>query len=150
MQDSASSSYSSFSAEETIAIASQLAKHLTKGDIITLHGPLGAGKTTFAKGIISALCNISLHEVSSPTFTYMNIYTGENPLHHFDLYRITNEDQFFQLGLCEYLDQNAICLVEWPEKISNYLKKTTTQVTLSYRDANERLIEITRETNEKN
>ncbi|MCX6989841.1 MAG: tRNA (adenosine(37)-N6)-threonylcarbamoyltransferase complex ATPase subunit type 1 TsaE [Chlamydiae bacterium] len=145
MQGSPSSSYSSFSAEETIIIASQLAKSLIKGDIVTLHGPLGAGKTTFVKGIISALCNISLHEVSSPTFTYMNIYTGENPVHHFDLYRITNEEQFFQLGLCEYLDQNAICLVEWPEKISSYLKNPSLRITLSYRDANERLIEITRE-----
>ena len=146
MQGPLSSSYSSFSAEETIKIASQLAQYLTKGDIVTLHGPLGAGKTTFVKGIISALCNISLHEVSSPTFTYMNIYSGKNPLHHFDLYRITDEEQFFQMGLCEYLDQNAICLVEWPERISSYLKKPTLRITLSYKDANERLIQITRET----
>ena len=146
MQGPLSSSYSSFSAEETIKIASQLAHYLTKGDIVTLHGPLGAGKTTFVKGIISALCNISLHEVSSPTFTYMNIYSGKNPLHHFDLYRITDEEQFFQMGLCEYLDQNAICLVEWPERISSYLKKPTLRITLSYKDANERLIQITRET----
>ena len=146
MQGPLSSSYSSFSAEETIKIASQLAQYLTKGDIVTLHGPLGAGKTTFVKGIISALCNISLHEVSSPTCTYMNIYSGKNPLHHFDLYRITDEEQFFQMGLCEYLDQNAICLVEWPERISSYLKKPTLRITLSYKDANERLIQITRET----
>lgn len=137
-----SSLHSSLGPEDTIALASELARQLTKGDFATLTGPLGAGKTTFVKGLISALCEIGLHEVASPTFTYMNIYNGKYPVHHFDLYRITSEEQFLQMGLSEYLDPNAICLVEWPDRIPSFLKKSTVQIQLSYSSANERLIEI--------
>lgn len=137
--------YSSKSPEETLAIASELASQLNRGDIVTLHGPLGAGKTTFVKGLIVALCEISLHEISSPTFTYMNIYQGKNEVHHFDLYRITQEEQFLQMGLSEYLYTDAISLVEWPEKIPSLLKRPTIRVTLSYTSAEQRLLKIERE-----
>ena len=137
--------YSSNSPEETAAIANELAKQLKHGDIVTLHGPLGAGKTTFVKGLIAALCDISPHEISSPTFTYMNIYQGKNEVHHFDLYRISQEEHFLQMGLSEYLFSDAISIVEWPEKIPSMLKKPTIRVNLSYTSADQRLIEIGRE-----
>jgi len=143
-KSSTSSLHSSMGPEDTVTLAFELAKELNLGDFITLTGPLGAGKTTFVKGLISALCQIGLHEVASPTFTYMNIYNGKHPVHHFDLYRITSEEQFLQMGLSEYLDPNAICLVEWPDRIPSFLKKATVQIHLSYSSANERLIEITK------
>ena len=132
------------SSQETIQLAADFAKKLKAGDILLLEGDLGAGKTTFVKGLISALCEIGLHEVASPTFTYMNIYNNKHPVHHFDLYRITSEEQFLQMGLAEYLDPNAICLVEWPDRIPSFLKNSTVQIRLSYSSANERLIEISK------
>jgi tRNA threonylcarbamoyladenosine biosynthesis protein TsaE len=109
-------SYTTNSAEETIAAGRELAVKLPPG-IILLRGELGAGKTTLVKGIAQALSAASPDEVTSPTFTLVHEYTaGRIPLYHLDLYRLEHDRELIPLGLEEMEDSGAILLVEWGEK----------------------------------
>ncbi|ACB83995.1 tRNA (adenosine(37)-N6)-threonylcarbamoyltransferase complex ATPase subunit type 1 TsaE [Natranaerobius thermophilus] len=100
---------------QTISIAEQLAALLGPGDIVLLTGDLGAGKTTFTKGIAQGL---DIDEpVTSPSFTLMNQYSGSIPLYHFDLYRIEDPEEFLELGIEEFLYGKGISVVEWSEKL---------------------------------
>ena len=99
--------------EETQAIASRLAQHLQAGDVILLQGELGAGKTTFTKGLALGL-GIT-RNVKSPTYTLIREYTeGRLPLYHMDVYRL-EESGTADLGLEEYFDGDGVCVVEWPQ-----------------------------------
>ncbi len=100
------------SVEETYALAKKIADNLKGGEIILLNGDLGAGKTTFTKGLAKAL---GINDVvTSPTFTFMKQYlSGRIPLYHFDMYRVEEEDELYELGLSEYLYLNGICVIEW-------------------------------------
>lgn len=116
--------YISASIPETYELALSLAKTLTGGEVILLNGELGAGKTTFTKGLGRAL-NIT-DTVTSPTFTLMHAYEGGKfPLYHFDMYRIENEDDLYELGFEDYIFGDGISVIEWnkltvlPEKIIN-------------------------------
>ena len=137
---------SSSSEEETIEIAKGLSRLLRAGDIVALQGALGAGKTTFIKGLIGALCHTDRNAITSPTFTYMNIYEAEVPVHHFDLYRITSDDQFLMLGLNDYINDESISLIEWPEKASAHTSCANVRIEVSYQGTHERLIVIQRNT----
>ncbi|MEG1608463.1 MAG: tRNA (adenosine(37)-N6)-threonylcarbamoyltransferase complex ATPase subunit type 1 TsaE [Clostridia bacterium] len=99
------------SIKETYAIAKKLAKTLNGGENIILNGELGAGKTTFTKGLAEALGVKDV--VTSPTFTFMKSYKGKFDLFHFDMYRVENEDELFELGLSDYLTAGGICVIEW-------------------------------------
>ncbi len=100
----------------TDALAGRLAQLAEVGDIIGLAGDLGAGKTTFARAFIRA--RIGPVEVPSPTFTLVQMYeNGGAPVWHFDLYRLENSKEIYELGIEEAFD-NAICLIEWPEKMA--------------------------------
>ena len=101
--------------EETLKIAKEFAKSLKSGDIVLLYGDLGAGKTVFVKGVVSAFCSCV---VTSPTFTIVNTYEANIPLYHFDLYRLQSEEELYDIGAEELLFGNGISLVEWPEKKS--------------------------------
>lgn len=105
------------SPEETLALAESLAV-LFKNQlyIITLQGDLGAGKTLFAKGIARGLGVVDWYYLNSPTFTLINEYQGRLPLYHFDLYRLGDADELFELGLNDYLGGPGVLLIEWPEK----------------------------------
>ncbi len=106
------------SIEDTKQIASKFAETLNAGDILVLKGDLGAGKTAFTSGLIEGL-GISNH-VSSPTFTIVNEYTkGNIPVYHFDLYRLSSEDDLYDIGIDEYLFGDGICVFEWPELVEN-------------------------------
>ncbi|MEY3689263.1 MAG: hypothetical protein RIT37_825 [Bacteroidota bacterium] len=120
-------SYHSYSEEETRAIGKRFAEKLSPGDIITLAGDLGAGKTEFVRGV----CEYFLvHDiVSSPTFTIMNQYIGSNPhddeiaLYHIDLYRIQEEKELQEIGFSECMsDEHVIKFVEWPEKAGSEMR----------------------------
>lgn len=96
--------------------------------VITLHGPLGAGKTTIAKGLISAVAGVAPAEVTSPTFQYVQLYTGgDRIIAHFDLFRLHGADEFIDLGLEEYLS-NTLAIIEWPDRINTLLPMDTLRI----------------------
>ncbi len=98
--------------EETATLAKEFADTLTGGEIILLNGELGAGKTTFTKGIAKAL-GIEA-EVTSPTFTIMNVYEdGRLKLNHLDMYRMQSADELEELGIDECFDGESVCVIEW-------------------------------------
>ncbi|MCH1429216.1 MAG: tRNA (adenosine(37)-N6)-threonylcarbamoyltransferase complex ATPase subunit type 1 TsaE [Chlamydiales bacterium] len=133
------------SVQTTREIACQLAQECPLGTLITLNGDLGAGKTTFAKAFISSLLNIEESEVNSPTFTYLNSYSSEKTsLHHFDLYRLNEQDEFLDLGLEEFFyEDESICLVEWAEKISTYLPLKRWDILIEHQGHNKRKLVVT-------
>ena len=105
------------SSEETSLFAESLAHHLLPGDIILLEGDLGAGKTTFTKGLAKGL--EVKKTVNSPTFTIIKEYKGRMPLYHMDVYRV--EDAYEDLGFDEYFDGDGITVVEWAHLIEEQL-----------------------------
>lgn len=106
------------SIEDTYKIAFEFSKNLKKGDILALKGDLGVGKTAFTSGIVKGVGGTDC--VSSPTFTIVNEYLkGNIPVYHFDLYRLNDEDDLYDIGIDEYLYGNGICIFEWPEIVEN-------------------------------
>lgn len=103
----------------TAALASRLACVLRAGDVLLLSGPIGAGKTTFARALIRAATGNPDEEVPSPTFTLVQTYTTpESEIWHFDLYRLQDGHEVLELGLDEAMD-HAITLIEWPERLGS-------------------------------
>ena len=98
------------------ALADEMLRHAELPHFIALYGDLGVGKTAFIRGFTSLLAPSA--RVKSPTFAIVNEYRGD-PLSvfHFDMYRITDEDELFSIGFYDYLDRRGICLVEWSENI---------------------------------
>lgn len=107
-----------------------------------MYGDLGAGKTTFIRGLVEGAGAADPREVCSPTFTLLNIYAGERVVYHFDLYRLPRKEEFYAAGLDEYLFRGGICCIEWADKISPELPPGAYAVTLSYRGAEVRQIDI--------
>jgi len=105
------------STEDTIEIAENLESEKFPGMIICLNGELGSGKTVFVKGFASAL-GIT-ENVTSPTFNLVKEYNGEAKLYHMDVYRL--EDSKEDFGLNDYLNQDAVTIIEWPEMIEDQL-----------------------------
>lgn len=107
--------------EETIALGKFIAAYLTRGDVITLEGDLGAGKTTFVKGVGLAL-GIT-QEINSPTFNILKCYFVKPlPLYHIDAYRLEGvDDENKNVGLEEVIEGDGVCLIEWPKFIEEKL-----------------------------
>ena len=117
--------YISRSTEETENIAYEFAEKLTGGEIITLDGDLGAGKTAFTRGLAKGL-GIS-DGVSSPTFTIVNEYrNGKIPLFHFDVYRLESSDEMYDIGWEDYLSEGAVIVIEWAKNIADILDNCIT------------------------
>ena len=115
---------------DTERLASKLAKLVKIGDIISLSGDLGAGKTVFARAFINALGGVE--EVPSPTFTLVqSYYLNPIPIHHFDLYRLENPEDAFELGIDDLFSQ-GISLIEWPERLQPYLPKDRLELSIYY------------------
>ena len=125
------------SPEYTIKIGNNLAKLLSKGDVVVLSGDLGAGKTKFVEGFLH---NFGLQdEISSPTFNIINEYiSSDNNIYHFDVYRLEDSDEFYAIGGEEYFEK-GICLIEWGELISDVLPKDYIHVTINKDSNNEDL-----------
>lgn len=107
----------------TRCLARNLAPALCAGDVIGLAGPLGAGKTTFARALIEALAEAHgpVGEVPSPTFTLVQVYeTGAVPVWHLDLYRLERPDDALELGIEEAF-AGAITVIEWPERLGDLI-----------------------------
>ena len=111
--------YESFSYDDTQVIAKEIADTLKGGEFIAMYGDLGAGKTAFVQGLAKAL-GITNH-VTSPTFTIVNEYEGRLPLYHFDVYRIADPDEMYEIGYDDYIDSDGVCVVEWAELIEELL-----------------------------
>lgn len=104
--------------DATDAAARWLAPHLRAGDVILLSGPVGAGKTHFARAVIQCLQGAGAEDVPSPTFTIVQTYAaGQLEIWHADLYRLSHPDEVLELGLEEAFD-TALCLVEWPDRLA--------------------------------
>ncbi|HTY04626.1 MAG TPA: tRNA (adenosine(37)-N6)-threonylcarbamoyltransferase complex ATPase subunit type 1 TsaE [Rhodocyclaceae bacterium] len=104
----------------TVALGAALAPEMRPGLVIFLEGDLGAGKTTFVRGLLRALGETG--PVKSPTYTLVEIHvvSGLN-LYHFDFYRFNEPEEYLDAGLDEYFGADAVCLVEWPERARPYL-----------------------------
>ncbi len=107
--------YETNSPSQTKAIACEIAKTATPSQVYCLSGDLGVGKTEFAKGFALGL-NIT-DDITSPTFTIINEYSGRLPLYHFDVYRIKNVQEMEDTGYEDYFYGRGVCLVEWAELI---------------------------------
>ena len=119
----------SFSAEQTAAVAAELAKNTVPGDIICLSGKLGAGKTVFVQGFARGIGYDG--RVTSPTFTIMNEYIGGRlPIYHFDLYRLEDACDLESIGYEEYFFSNGVSLVEWFERAEDVFPISSKNVKL--------------------
>ena len=127
------------SAAETEALAARLAAHLSAGDVVTVAGELGSGKTTFVRGACRALG--VTQPVTSPTYTIGHLYAAEPPVAHLDLYRLSELGAEGWGDLEPYFD-GTIVFVEWPEHAGAWLPPTRATVTLAYVDETTRRIAI--------
>jgi tRNA threonylcarbamoyladenosine biosynthesis protein TsaE len=118
------------SEEETVRLGKRLGSRLKGGEVITLSGPLGAGKTSFAKGVGEAL-RIPSKEMPSPTFILRAEHEGRLPLAHIDLYRIDSPAEVERLGLFEQEEPLTILLIEWPENARSILPPERVEITIS-------------------
>ena len=101
---------------ETESVAAEIAKLLKNGGFLALYGGMGAGKTTFVRGLVKAICPECLDLVHSPTFAIVNEYRGNDiDIFHFDLYRLTDEDDLYSTGFYDYIEQGSIVITEWTE-----------------------------------
>ena len=103
------------SESETEALGARLAAILPGGSVVAMYGDLGAGKTTFVRGMARGMGLQA--RVSSPTFIIVNEYLGKRDLIHFDMYRLSGADELFDIGWEDYLARGAVCAVEWSEKV---------------------------------
>ncbi len=111
--------YESYSYNDTQKIAAEIAGSLKGGDFIAMYGDLGAGKTAFVQGLAKALGITS--NITSPTFTIINEYEGRLPLYHFDVYRIADCDEMYEIGYDEYISGDGVCIIEWAELIEEMI-----------------------------
>ena len=118
-------------AENAAAFGTVYASRLKPGDVIALIGPLGAGKTTMAQAIAKGLG--VTESLTSPTFTIVCEYeSGRLPLYHFDVYRVSDPDELFEMGFNEYINGNGVCLIEWADLIEDILPENRITFKLEY------------------
>ncbi|MGN1164528.1 MAG: tRNA (adenosine(37)-N6)-threonylcarbamoyltransferase complex ATPase subunit type 1 TsaE [Candidatus Ornithospirochaeta sp.] len=128
------------STEETEELGFRFGNTLKAGDVVSLRGSLGAGKTVLAKGIARSL---GIGEaVVSPTFTLVQEYEGREKLYHLDIYRLSGEDEFESMGGEEFLYSDGITLIEWSEKIDDMLPEDTIFVKIEINEDLSRTITI--------
>ena len=126
------------SAEETMGLGISMSKYLELGDVLTLTGELGSGKTTFIKGILKGF-NYS-EEVTSPTFTLINEYDAIFPIIHIDCYREENLDRWVEIGFHDYLNGENIIIIEWADKISSLLPTDAIKIEFIHKGCDKRKI----------
>ncbi|MCC5925799.1 MAG: tRNA (adenosine(37)-N6)-threonylcarbamoyltransferase complex ATPase subunit type 1 TsaE [Bacteroidetes bacterium] len=131
---------------ETHMFGLTLAAHAEPGDIICLHGDLGAGKTAFVKGFAEGM-GVNPDKVNSPTFTLIHEYReGSIPLFHFDAYRIKNIQEALEIGTEDYLYDDGICLIEWPDKMGSLIPKEAIHIYIEKAGPEIRTFRVTRGT----
>lgn len=128
------------SEKETLELGRLIGTKLKSGDVLSLDGDLGAGKTYMTKGIAEGM-GIKDY-ITSPTFTILNIYEGDLTLYHFDVYRIDDPREMEEIGFDEYLYGDGVCVVEWGSIVSELLPEDTIDVHIKKLDDDVREIEI--------
>lgn len=128
--------------EETKDFGIRLGELLNSGDILCLNGDLGAGKTTLTKSIGIGLGVTDY--ITSPTFALINEYEGRIPVYHFDVYRLANVEDLYDLGFDDYFYGKGVCIIEWADKIEKLLPEDRIVLNIEkVEDENSRVINIT-------
>ena len=127
------------SERETMLCAQRFARQLKAGDIVFLQGDLGAGKTTFVKGLAPAF-KVAPKKVNSPTFVLMNYYKGKLPIYHFDLYRLGSPKEVDTLAFDEYFYGEGVSFIEWPERLGEHKPKKYYLVEFKHKGEHQRQI----------
>lgn len=125
---------------ETYRLGKYIGERLSRGAVLSLNGDLGAGKTHMTKGIAEGM-NIKDY-ITSPSFTILNTYEGEIPLYHFDVYRIDDIREMFEIGFDEYLYGDGVCVIEWGNMVSELLPDNYINVSIVKLEDDVREIEI--------
>ncbi len=138
------SNFISSSENETIQIGKDFSSQLISGDIVELIGDLGTGKTHFVKGVSLGI-GVKKSAIS-PTFTIVNEYNGGRiPIYHIDCYRLLNSKELLEIGIEDYFFGEGVCVIEWGNKIEEFLPLRRYQCEFKYGEkVNERIIEITK------
>jgi tRNA threonylcarbamoyladenosine biosynthesis protein TsaE len=130
------------SEEETAHLAARIAQASQCGDVYALIGPMGAGKSAFARGFIRALCGNDT-EVPSPTYNLVQTYdSAKGEIWHFDLYRLKTPEEVLETGWDDAMDGSKIILIEWPEKAGSFMPQNAKKITLDPQDSNTRHITV--------
>lgn len=128
--------------EETIGLGADIARRSKAGTFIALIGELGAGKTTFVKGLAKGLGVRNHRHVNSPSFVIIKEYAGKVPLYHFDVYRLNFSSDLEGIGFEEYFYGNGVCVVEWADKIKKLLPKKHIEIKIKIAGENNRRITV--------
>ncbi|MBR6563732.1 MAG: tRNA (adenosine(37)-N6)-threonylcarbamoyltransferase complex ATPase subunit type 1 TsaE [Clostridia bacterium] len=115
----------------TEEVAREIAQKVKNGGFLALYGGMGAGKTSFVRGLVKALCPECLDLVHSPTFAIVNEYRGkELAIFHFDLYRLTDEEDLYSTGFYDYAEQGGLVITEWSELFESSIPKDALKLTI--------------------
>ena len=127
------------SPEQTWQVGQILGARLQSGDTVCLYGDLGAGKTSFSYGIALGL-EVRDQYITSPTFTFVNVYKGRVPFYHIDLYRLEEPEELEGIGFEEYIDSDGVTVIEWAERAEDELPAERLSVYLNFVDDHSREI----------
>jgi tRNA threonylcarbamoyladenosine biosynthesis protein TsaE len=125
-----------FSVEDLDPVAKKLLAESKNTAVWLFYGEMGAGKTTLIKAICKVLGVTSV--MTSPTFSIVNEYDGNEKIYHFDFYRLKNEEEAYDIGIEEYLDSGHLCLIEWPERIPSLLPPSRFEIKLEIESPTQR------------
>ena len=132
------------SVEQTIEFGRRLGCELKGGEVISLIGPLGSGKTHLVKGIAAGAGAENAHRVNSPTFVLINEYPGRLEIFHIDAYRISSIEEFERLGICDLIGPGSVVIIEWADKVKPALNGIDCiEIKLAHKGLNTRQIRVT-------
>ncbi len=132
--------YQSHSESATQVFAARLGRRLRGGEILGLVGPLGSGKTCFAKGIARGLAISQI--ITSPSFVLLKSYQGRLALHHVDFYRLETPNDYFSIGMDELLAPDAVIVIEWADRFLSLLPKPLLLISFDIRGRNDRQLSL--------
>lgn len=121
--------YETYGADETFALGKELGQSAKPGSVYALVGDLGVGKTVFTQGVAAGL-EIKEH-INSPTFTIVQVYEdGRIPFYHFDVYRIGDPEEMYEIGYEDYFYGDGVCFVEWANLVEELMPENTVTITI--------------------